>query len=237
MAMRTNDVNLRTAISIVLAVILSLCTVFSNTLPVNASDGWVVGLDSSMWSDYSYPVWVTNEDYEYAKIDSVESSNTSVITIRHEEWTDENGEIQEDYIVESKKAGKSIVAVNYTRPDGISETYEKTVTVKKHPKEIKSLKINGKKINTNANKFGVYLKCKKTKVSVKAALKKGWKISGISAYIYKDNYEKYKKLKVTSKMIKKGTKIKFPKEYELMTITLNLNKGKTYIFYTIDLHR
>jgi hypothetical protein len=143
-----------------------------------------------------------------------------------------------DYNIDPKAAGTATLTVNFTTPSGEAKTLSKNVVVKAYPKEIKSLKVNGKKVNTNKYKFFYSKKMSKSKTSVKIkmALKKGWKITNIYAD-RSTNGDKYTQFKVKKSALKNGKAIKFGKKYKYMWINVTMKKGNDIIQYTFDFYR
>ena len=113
---------------------------------------------------------------------------------------------------------------------------KKTITVKKYPNQIKSLKVNGKAVKVSENKYFLDSKTGKTSVKIKMALKKGWKIKNVEAYAYTKNYTE-KKISATKKAISKGSAISFPKKYRELHVTVNMSKGKDVVSYTFYFYR
>ena len=160
----------------------------------------------------------------YATVTSVKSSKASVLEVIKEKRSFEDHK-ETAYILESKKAGKATITVKYKKPSGKTGTLKKTITVRKYPKEIKSLTVNGKSVKISKNKFSFRKKTSRKNVTVKMALKKGWKISRVYCYRYKKNGN-LSEVKVTKKMIRKGLSISFPKKYDNMLVSVYMTDGK-----------
>jgi len=114
--------------------------------------------------------------------------------------------------------------------------------LKAYPKQIKSLKINGKAVNTGKYKYEVTRKISKssTRVKIKMALKKGWKITDLSAYrATRSNAREgmFSKFKITKSQLLKGSDIKIPKKYKSVNIGFTMKKGKYELNYIIYLRR
>ena len=221
------------SISLVLSTVLALSMLVAGTFVANASDdNWDLGFPGQFWEGYTGFLYLYSDKVDYnEEIISANTSNTS------------EGEITKGidvdtyiYYFECKKAGKTKLTIKFRTPDGEKKTLKKTITVKKYPNEFKSLKVNGKKVKINKNKFRYDCKTSKNKVSIKAELEKGWKIRKIEARRYDRDWEE-SKVKVTKKMISKGSSISFPKKYKSMEISVFLYKGKSKIQYDISIER
>lgn len=106
-----------------------------------------------------------------AKIVSVKSSKPEVLQAVKEDDT--------HYMIQPLKAGKSKVTLKYKvgkKTSSISGVY----TVKKNPKPLTSLKINGKSVDLRENEYGYELRnYKKSKCTITAKVRKGWKITSL----------------------------------------------------------
>ncbi len=203
------------------------------------TDGWVLNYSNVCYVGQPYlGVEAYNVDSEeYKAVDKVVSSDKDVVSIKTDKWKDENGKTHKNFELKAKKAGKVTITVDYTTPEGTKVQQDVYIRVKKYPKQIKSLKVSGKKVKVSKNKYTYFKgKYKSTKASVKVALKKGWKIDGVWAFMYTKS-GKEKEVKITKKMITKGTSFKFPKKYRYMNIGFAMNKGNDWLYYYIDLSR
>ena len=194
---------------------------------------------------YPDTFWVNNP-YNYTGIEnfdeengdvinSVTSSNPSVLSAKKDSSGDFFG-----WKLISKKPGTAKLTVKLT-VSGKAYTISQSYKVKKYPKAIKKLKLNGKTVKVTAKKKAWELnkkKYKKSYVKVKVTPKKGWKVmyATVSMGDYKDLYS-YKDLKKS--VIKKGKKIKFPKKYKWATLTLMIynEKQDAYFLYYVNLYR
>ena len=93
--------------------------------------------DDNSWQGEKGPV--------YATVTSVKSSDTTVLAPKKETMYSETGK-EKGYILNAKRPGTATVTVNYKTPYGEKGSLEKSITVKKYPYEIKSLKVNGKTV-------------------------------------------------------------------------------------------
>ena len=233
------------------AVLLAMFVAFGmmcfGTWEAKAADKWeFMGYDT-YYIGQTYGNYIDVGSYDEAKDDTVwatvtsaKSSKKSVIKIKTETWTDENNKPVKNYTMSFRKAGKAKITVKFKKPDGSKGTITKTINVKKYPNQIKSLKVNGKKVKTSkgTKRYDYTVtKFKKNKVTVKMALKKGWKVSYVSAYAYNTKNGKDKDIKVKPAAVKKGTGIKFPKGYDLMNITIDMQKGNQYISYFVTVSK
>ena len=226
--------------AMLLAVFVAFGMICFNTGEVNAKSSWYVALPDTMYvgmEGYSVDVGKYNEstgETTWAKkIISVKSSNKSVLKVKTEKW-DNN----KYFNLKCKKAGKAKLTVKYKKPDGSTSTVKKTIKVKKYPNQIKSLKVNGKKVKVSENKYQ-YFKSnnKKSSVKIKMALKKGWKISYVSVRAYNSKTDKSKDIKVSKSAVKNGKAIKIPKSYTGLDINIGMEKGNDYISYYIGVEK
>ncbi len=221
------------SLSLVLSTVLAFGMIAVGTFNANAaSDNWKLSYAGDFWAGSASDISLYTDSGNYSEdIIWAKSSNKSVA--KFSKGIDVDTYI---YSLECKKAGKTKLTIKFRDSKGKERTFTKTIKVKKYPKEFKSLKVNGKTINTNKKKFEYFGKTSKTKVSVKAKLKKGWKIRSIDARLYDQNWEE-SKLKVTKKMLSKGSSIKFPKKAQSMDMIIFLQKGTSEIEYYINLER
>ena len=227
--------------SVLLAVFVAFGMLFIYTGNVNAADVWELGLpvDNLYAGMEGYNVWVSSYNEESgesvdATVTSVKSSNSKVIKVHKNKYDGDTW-----FSADFKKVGKSTLTIKYKKPDGSSSTMKKTLTVKKYPNQIKSLKVNGKKVKVSANKYGFYVeKCKKTSVKVKVSLKKGWKVD---KYVYANAYNsktgKDKEIKIKASNITKGKAIKFPKGYDSLNVNFEMVKGNKRVPYYVGFFR
>ena len=208
-----------------------------------ASKKWVLLINEERWvGDASNVVkvcddnsWGNENGPTYATVTSVKSSNTAVLAAKKETLYYED-HTEKGYLLNSKKAGKATITVKYKTPAGKTGTLKKTITVKKYPKQIKSLKVNGKTVSTSKHKFFFDRQTSKKSVTIKMALKDGWKITDVYGYRYTKS-GKESKVKVTKKMLKNGTSISFPKKYEKMSVCVYMENGKSSIYYDVFFNR
>lgn len=221
------------SLSLILSAVLALGMITAGTFTAKAADNeWKLFYAGEFWAGSASDIHLYTDSGDYSEdIISAKSSNKSVA--KFSKGIDVDTYI---YSLECKKAGKTKLTIKFRDGNGEERTFTKTIKVKKYPKEFKSLKINGKTINTNKKKFDYFGKTSKTKVSVKAKLKKGWKISKIDARLYDKNWEE-SKIKVTKKMLSKGSSIKFPKSAQAVEMFIYMKKGNTEIDYYINLAR
>ena len=163
------------------------------------------------------------------KLISVKSSNKKVVKVNKETFPDEKGKKVKAFSLDYKKAGKAKITVEFKSAKGKKYKITKTIVIQKYPKVIKSLKVNGKKVKVSKNKFEYCVNnYKKTSGKVKLALKKGWKVLEVTADY---NGRKWKNVELNRKVVKKGSKISFPKKYELMTIFIRIgDKDQNNVF-------
>lgn len=214
----------------------------SETLPVSERPAkWTLDVTTTRYVgdiENGLNVYDKNtKDYDnYATITDVKSGKKSVLTVKKSTFKDEKGKKQVYYWLDAKKVGKATITVKYKDASGKTGTLKKTITVKKYPNQIKSLKVNGKAVEVSENKYFLDSKTGKTSVKIKMALKKGWKIKNVEAYAYTKNYTE-KKISATKKAISKGSAISFPKKYKELHVTVNMSKGKDVVSYTFYFYR
>ena len=225
----------RKILSLVLAAFVAFGMLGVGTLAVNAeTENWVLNTEDSIWEGANawFDVYDEGNDAP-GGITSVTSGNTGVLSIEKEVY---------DGVTEYRglgvAPGTAQVTVNFTTPSGQTKSLTKNIVVKAYPKEIKSLKVNGKKVNTNKNKFFYSKKVSKSKgsVKIKMALQKGWKITGIYADRSKTG-KSFKQFKVSKSALKKGKAIKFSKKYKYMYVSVSMQKGNETIWYSFDFYR
>ena len=168
------------------------------------------------------------------KITSIKSSNAKVI------GTKKSGSSVWDVSLIPKKAGKCTVTVKY-KLDGKAYTDKIKMTVRKFPKELKSLTAGGKTINLKTNKYNcdLYKYSKKTG-SVKAKASKGWKITGVLCML-RDNPDDMNDISIKTynkSYAAKGKSIKFPNKYNTMLISIGMENSKgEWLEYVVYFHR
>lgn len=225
--------NFRKILSLALAAFVAFGTFAAGAVSVNAADdGWYIGISDTIWTGEEIYFGVYDANENMGDITSIASSNNGVLSAQKEVYDDFTY-----YYVKGVTAGTATLTVNFNTSSG-AQSLSQNILVKKYPKQIKSLKVNGKKVNTNKNKFFYAKKVskKKTKVNIKMALKKGWKITNVSATRWTKNGEP-KNFKVSKSAIKKGKAIKFSKKYTGMYINVEMKKGSDIINYEFNFYR
>lgn len=226
--------NFRKILSLALAAFVAFGTFAVGAVGVNAAtEDWYIDIDDSIWAGTSYWIGVYDRNSNdpatsFGTVTSATSSNNGVFKISKDTY--DNGV---SFNVEPVAKGTATLTVNFTTPSGEAKTVSKNIVVKKYPKQIKSLKVNGKKVSTSKNKFFYSKKLSKSKTSakIKMALKKGWKITKVEAtYFTKKGTPK--DFKVSKSAIKKGKAIKFGKKYKEMNIYVQMKKGSNTIWYS-----
>ena len=226
------------------AVLLAMFVAFGmmcfGTWEAKAADSWDLQGSDSYFAGNEVYVEVGSYDqdgnYAWGDITSVKSSKKSVVKSISYPGTDENGKSIKVYYLKFVKAGTAKVTVKFKKPDGSKGSLTKTIKVKKYPNQLKSLKVNGKKVKTSkGDKRYIYFadKFKKSKVTVKMSLKKGWKVSSVSGYAFNSKSGKNKDIKIKKSVIKKGTGIKFPKGCDNLIIDITMQNGNKEIPYQI----
>lgn len=222
--------------SLALSMFVALSMMVAGTGGVYAASNWVVGAgnDGIIWQGEQVGVWVYNTKTENdAKITSVKSSNSRVKVIRNSYG---GGDVW--FNLQGKKIGRATLTIKF-KAGGKTRTIKKTVTVKKYPKQIKSLKVNGKKIRLSGEKKFHYVKhnYKKTSATIQMKLKKGWKITFVNGQYHAFNSGRDGSISKIQSKISSGKTIKFPKKWDLMTVTVRMEKGNNAIYYNFEFWR
>lgn len=224
------------------SMLLALCLVLGSVAfgageAFATGEDWVLGISNSFWVGETDYTWVYDaNDIGVATLTNVTSSNAAVIAVAKDSW-EEDGITYAEFWLTAKGAGSATVTATFKDQDGNEGTVSEIVTVKKYPKQIKSLRVNGKKVKVSKHKYNYSKRLKKkTKVNIKMALKKGWKISSV----YGERWTKSgnnKSFKIKKSTLLKGKTIKFPKKYTGMWISVEMKKGNNYIYYSFDFYR
>ena len=142
------------------------------------------------------------------------------------------------YMLILKKSGKSRITMTFKDEEGNKRTLSKVFRVIKYPDFIKSLRINGKKINIKEDPTWTYIyNYKKTKARIKFALKNRWKMTTVSGNYCKKNGRQIEIPKVELNRMLKGQSFKFPKKYKRMYMFFRLEKGDDYLEYQVEINR
>lgn len=222
------------------SMLLALCLVLGSVAfgageAFATGENWSLDVMTSLWAGDNTWVWVydaNSEDYTKATVTGVTSSNPAILAVSAGKAYDEYDREYTEFMLTGKTPGSAAITVNYTTPNGETGTLSATIQVKKYPKQIKSLKVNGKKVKISKHKYNYSKKVKKSKttLTIKMALKKGWKISSVNAGRWTKS-GKFSDVKVKKKALLKGKTIKFPKKYSDMFINVEMKKGSSYINY------
>lgn len=227
--------------SLALSMFVALSMMAVSTGGAYAASTWEcpIGHDGALYQDEYTGVWVYNTNTgKSAKVTSVKSNNSKVAKVYKNTYKDENGKKQVSFTVQGKKPGKAKLTVKF-KSGGKTKTIKKNISVKKYPNQIKSLKINGKKVKIKGDRKFYYSKSKykKTSAKIKMQLQKGWKITHV--YGNYSNYKngKYGKISGVKKKITSGKKINFPKKWTDMYIYVEMKKGNDIISYDVSFWR
>lgn len=198
--------------------------------------GCELSLDDVLWKynnmEISYGLFVHDANWNEKTIVKAKCSPTSVATIDKHKYEGEYW-----WGVTPKKTGKVKVTVTYKTKSG-NKTVSKTVRVKNYPKQIKSLKVNGKAISMNKYPDYYSKKYTGTSVTVKTALKSGWKITSVYCFVT-DKNGKSKDINVSKSAVLKGKAIKFAKKYKEFFLGFEMTNTANgdSISYGISLNR
>ena len=168
--------------------------------------------------------WMTIKNWTWDETDvKITSSKPSVIRVPDKQFP----------CLEPKKAGKAKITVKF-KVDGKQYKISKTLTVKKYPKAIQSLTINGQKVTlkdwARLNYWYEGDMDKPITVTINLKAAKGWKISKIKGYkVGMDAADGRKAITV-----KNNKKLTFGADYmgEVIYTLKNKKTGKTFK-YTI----
>lgn len=192
-----------------------------------AGDAPYLETDTFWVKDRGAYIYIDKFDEEKDVITSLVSSNPAVLGVV------KDSAYVYGWKILPKKPGTVKLTAKCT-VNGKNYTLTQSFKVKKYPKAIKKLKINGKTVKVTAKKRPwetTKNKYKKSYVKVKITPKKGWKIErawfdmGDRGYLYDT-----KTLKPN--VIKKGKKIKFPKKYKSGMVMVMMYHPKTDAFFT-----
>lgn len=213
----------------ILALVMLLALVVG-AMPAMAASKKVRIKGQTLWiGAYGDDITVQNAP-KSARVVSVKSSNKSVLKVY------KDGNTFDDISVSpGKKTGKATITVKYTvGKDSYSVTSD-PFTVKKFPKAIKSLKVNGKSVNLSRDAFDYplfgYAKAKGT-ITVKAA--SGWKVSKLVLFPDPD----YNPASAYRKTVKNGKSFNIPKDGSYcVDITMTNKKTKDVFIYHVGFYR
>jgi hypothetical protein len=153
-----------------------------------------------------------------AKVVKIKSSDKKVLKVV------KDGKGLYDYYLVPKKAGKAKISVTYEFEDQ-KVTLSATYTVKKYPKPISSLKVNGKKMDTKKNLFRSSVKWSSGKSKIEVKPSSGWKVADMCYFDDKDDYHQ----------VKNGKKFSLPKN---TTVHIELvNKKGENLTYHVDFEK
>ena len=196
-----------------------------------------VDLDASFWIGNDEE-WFHVYDMEDSDVylDTLKQSK-KVFTVNKEGYLDENDKKHYKFYIKPSKAGKTTITVTYTTFEGSTGKASFKLEVKKYPKAIKSLKVNGKKVKVEKKKidtrFSYNLKYNKTSAKIKMALNNNWKIKKVWAIYEIGSGDYYETKKISKQTIAKGKKIKFQKKYDDFYVYIDMknSKGNTFTYY------
>ena len=210
-------------LSMVLAVFMVFGMTCISTVEADAASAPVKIMKHTYWvGEESWgpaPYMASEKVCANAMLLSVKSSNKKVLKVVKTE-----GDDLYSYYLVPKKAGKSKITLKY-KYKGKTYKLSKTMQVKKYPKPIKKIKINGKTKKPSKYKFSCDTNnYKKTSAKIKITPAKGWKITG--GYISQDE-SYFKTLKAS--VFKNGKSIKLKKDCSAyIYITMVNKKGETF---------
>ena len=221
---------------LLLSLVMVVGFVFVSFSEVQAASDYSIGLPDILWENDPVPNDVDIPKIDgtgYYKITKVSSSKKNVVKIEKE-----NFDGKTVYYAYAKKPGTSVIKVTFKDDSGKKQTIKKEIKVKKYPKPIKRLKVNGKSVKLSKNKYMFNKKFSGTKVRVKITPKSGWVITTVYGHYY-DKKWNMKNADINAAQIKKGSAIRFPKKYQSMDIFMTLSNKKTgdSLEYGVDFSR
>lgn len=228
------------ALSMLMAVIVALGMLCINAVEANADNEWYVSMPEVLWMNNTRTtegnaIGVWKEDKK-ALVTSVTPASSKIVEVVKVKGENEKGKKQNYFYIVPKAVGKTKVTVQYKLPSGTKKKSTKTVTVKKYPNHIKSLKVNGKKVTISKHKFRYDKgKIKKTKIPIELKLKKGWKVVDAWGSVWNNNNSL--EIKKAKSKLKNGTAISWPKKYTEFELMITMSDGTDYIDYHIRLSR
>lgn len=230
--------NLTRLVSAMLAVVVALGLICFDTSAVSAASSWDINFPEKMWvgeDPYWVGLWKENNE---GIATAVSSSKSSVVAVKKEKYRDEKGKTQTAFYVKPESVGTAKITIKFKTKSGKKLSTSRTVSVKKYPNHIKSLKVDGKTVNVSKNKY-LYLKgkFKKDKVKINMKLKDGWKIVDVWGNCWDMDSGKIQEIKNAKSLLKKGSAIKFPKKYSDFELMIGMSKGDYYISYHVRLSR
>lgn len=172
----------------------------------------------------------------YINVMWARSSDPSILKIEKSEYI-ANGVPGVNYVCVPQKSGKVKLTAKFKDEDGKVRKISRSIRVMKYPSFIKSLKVNGKKINLKQEVTYCNVKSKKVKNTIRFSLKKGWKKTTATGCYRKSNGDQVKISKKELKKILKGKEFSFPKKYKSMYVFVLLEKGEDFLDYQINIER
>lgn len=246
-----NKLNYRISVILAAFVLMGIMLAGSCLVQADSDSSYSINIPETLWMGQgSSTVLVQDASGETKGIDSLTLSDPTVLKV-HEDKYNYEGKDYCNYDVKPAKPGKTTMTVTFTKPDGSTGTLSKVISIRNYPKEIKSLKVNGKKVKLANNvktkilgkvdqRYTYFVKNKKTAGKVKLTPKKGWKITKVTSTLSAgvgDTFKDYSS-KITKKMITKGKKFKFPKSWDQLEIRVTMqNKNGETIDYCICMFR
>ena len=221
--------------SLILSLVMAFSLVIVSFGEVNAESKYYLAVPQVMWTNqpdsYGVTAGIIGTQNYYDPI-KVTSSNSKVIRVSVNKY-DGN----KNYFIKARRPGKAVVKATIKLKSGSTKTIKTTITVKKYPAPVKSLKVNGKAVKLSTHKYQASKQTKGSKVSVKLVPKSGWKITYVYGTLYDKNWNGTD-AKIKKSAIKKGTSISFPKNKSYMDIFVDLENSKGESFsYCIDYFR
>lgn len=223
-------------LSLLMSLVMAFGVILVDTSAVNAASDWIMQAPEKIYvGDYYGNIGAYNiKTNDIGTAISLKSSSSKILKVT--KHTYEDGYVE--WGIRPKKPGKVTLTLKFKMPSGKKKTIKQKVVVKKYPKVIKKLTLNGKKINISDNKFeymGRYFKKNSVKLNMK--LKDGWEIQEAHGHVWNFDGKTPVDIKKAKKLVKKGKAIKFPAKYSEFELTITMTNGKDTFDYFVRLSR
>lgn len=211
----------------ILSLSLVLCMLTLTAVPTYAANKVKI-IPETLWAgaDIYTCIWFDNMPDD-AKLVKIKSSNKKIIkAVKY-------GSGIYDHYIRPRKKGTATITVTYEY-NNETKTISAKYRVKKYPKPIKYLIVNGKKVNIKKHRYSYDIhKYKKTKAKIKIKLAKGWKILSVQGL-----KEKVKDESRTKDFTPKNNKsFKIPKGYNCYIYYHIENKKHETMTYSVSFMR
>ena len=203
--------------------LMLLAALLCGSVPALAAAKPALKVPELFWQGDWVKVEVTNLP-KGAAITSVKSAKPSIIQVI-------DGDAERPFFLHGLKGGRSKITVRYRLKSGATRSVAATVTVKKYPNAIKSIKLNGKALPIKpAENIEYQIQgYKKTATTVRIAPNTGWKVDRITLFM-EDGQGQVKNLDLTKK---NGRSVATPKRYTVLQYLFLLRDAKGQIYHSV----